>query len=211
VYYLSIFLSPAKIGFNIKIWRRGRLASFLLPAPKKGNMELHENETHTVCPGCGGSFWFPNEGLGMTAPCPHCGLEMDLLPRSTSVVVTEPKPPEPTPPKRPEAIIATTGNEVSGRTVESYLGIARGIVVRSPDIIQGMFGGLKQIVGGNIESYAKVCEEARQEAFFRMIEQAKRMNAHAIIALRYDATEFAPGVTEVMAYGTAVTLSPCKA
>ena len=79
-------------------------------------------------------------------------------------------------------------------------------MVRSPDIIQGVFGGLKQIVGGNIETYARVCEETRRQAFSRMVEQAKAMNADAIIAMRYDATEFAPGITEVLAYGTAVKL-----
>ena len=101
----------------------------------------------------------------------------------------------------------TTGNEVAGRTIESYLSVVRGIVVRSPDIVQGVFGGLKQIVGGNIETYARVCEEARKQAFDRMVVQAKAMHADAIIAVRYDATEFAPGITEVFAYGTAVKLA----
>lgn len=103
-------------------------------------------------------------------------------------------------------LIVTTGNDVNSRTIESYLGVARGIVVRSPNIAQGVLGGLKQIVGGNIESYAKVCEESRRQAFDGMVEHAKEMHADAIIAVRYDATEFAPGVTEVLAYGTAVTL-----
>jgi len=63
------------------------------------------------------------------------------------------------------------------------------------------------MVVGNIESYARVCEQARQEAFDRMIAQAKAMHADAVIAVRYDATEFAPGVTEVLAYGAAVKLA----
>ncbi len=67
-------------------------------------------------------------------------------------------------------------------------------------------GGLKQIVGGNIESYARVCETAREEAYHRMIQQARSKGADAIIAMRYDATEFAEGVTEVLAYGTAIKL-----
>ena len=104
-------------------------------------------------------------------------------------------------------IVATTGNEIAGRPIKGYLGIVRGIVVRSPNIAQGLLGGLKQMVGGNIEAYADVCEQARREAFDRMIVHATTMGADAIIAVRYDATEFAPSVTEVVAYGAAVTLS----
>ena len=103
-------------------------------------------------------------------------------------------------------MIATTGNEIAGRTIKTYLGIVRGIVVRSPNIAQGFMGGLKQIVGGNIESYAAVCEKARQDAFDRMIQHATEMGADAVIAVRYDATEFQQGATEVLAYGTAVKI-----
>jgi uncharacterized protein YbjQ (UPF0145 family) len=103
-------------------------------------------------------------------------------------------------------MIATTGNEVAGRTVKSYLGVVRGIVVRSPNIAQGVLGGLKQIIGGNIESYAAVCEEARKQAFDRMVQHAVELNADAVIAVRYDATDFTAGATEVLAYGTAVKL-----
>lgn len=67
-------------------------------------------------------------------------------------------------------------------------------------------GGLKQMIGGNIESYAAVCETAREEAYTRMVRQAQAQGADAIISMRYDATEFAAGVTEVLAYGTAVKL-----
>ncbi len=104
-------------------------------------------------------------------------------------------------------MIVTTGNEVAGHSITSYIGIVRGIVVRSPSIAQGFFGGLKQMVGGNIESYAQVCEEAREEAFERMVQHAEERGADAIIAMRYDATEFSPGVTEVLAYGTAVKVA----
>jgi|SRR6185503_4489066 len=103
-------------------------------------------------------------------------------------------------------MIVTTGNEVTGHSISSYLGIVRGIVVRSPNIAQGLLGGLKQIVGGNIESYARVCEEAREEAYRRMELHAQERGADGVIAMRYDATEFAQGVTEVLAYGTAVKL-----
>jgi uncharacterized protein YbjQ (UPF0145 family) len=104
-------------------------------------------------------------------------------------------------------MIVTTGNEVAGRSIASYVGIVRGIVVRSPSITQGFLGGLKQIVGGNIESYAKVCEAAREEAYRRMVVHAEEEGADAVIGMRYDATEFSQGVTEVLAYGTAVRLS----
>jgi uncharacterized protein YbjQ (UPF0145 family) len=103
-------------------------------------------------------------------------------------------------------MITTTGNEVNGCVISEYLGIVRGIVVRSPTISQGLLGGLKQIIGGNIEQYATVCEAAREEAYERMVQHAEERGADAIIGMRYDATEFAQGCTEVLAYGTAVKL-----
>jgi uncharacterized protein YbjQ (UPF0145 family) len=103
-------------------------------------------------------------------------------------------------------MIVTTGNEVAGRSIVGYIGVVRGIVVRSPSIAQNFLGGLKQIVGGNIESYAQVCETARREAFQRMVKHAQEEGADAIIGMRYDATEFSANVTEVLAYGTAVKL-----
>jgi uncharacterized protein YbjQ (UPF0145 family) len=105
-------------------------------------------------------------------------------------------------------MIVTTSNDVGGRAIAGHLGIVRGIVVRSPRIGQSLLGGLKQIVGGNIESYADVCETARGEAYDRMVRHAQERGADAVVAFRYDATEFAPGVTEVLAYGTAVKLQP---
>jgi uncharacterized protein YbjQ (UPF0145 family) len=104
-------------------------------------------------------------------------------------------------------MIVTTGNDVTGHTIAGYVGIVRGIVVRSPNIAQGFLGGLKQIVGGNIESFANVCEAAREEAFERMVQHAMERGADAVIAMRYDATEFSQGATEVLAYGTAVKLA----
>ena len=103
-------------------------------------------------------------------------------------------------------MIVTTTNDVAGRTVTQYLGVVRGIVVRSPNIAQGLLGGLQSIVGGNNEQYANVCETAREEAFQRMVQHALQIGADAIIAVRYDATEFAQSTTEVLAYGTAVRL-----
>jgi uncharacterized protein YbjQ (UPF0145 family) len=105
-----------------------------------------------------------------------------------------------------DELIVTTCNEVAGRQVVSYLGIVRGIVVRSPSITQGVMGGLKSIIGGNIEAYATVCEQAREEAYERMVVHAQARGANAVIGMRYDATEFGQGATEVLAYGTAVRL-----
>ncbi len=104
-------------------------------------------------------------------------------------------------------MIVTTGNEITGYSIAGYIGIVRGIVVRSPSIAQGFLGGLKQMVGGNIESYAQVCEAAREDAYERMVQHAEERGADAVIGMRYDATEFSQGVTEVLAYGTAVNLA----
>lgn len=108
--------------------------------------------------------------------------------------------------KQEGRMIVTTGFEVEGHPIQTYLHVVRGIVVRAPGIAQGLLGGLKQIVGGNIESYVQVCEAAREEAFERMVRHAQEIGANAIIGMRYDATNFADGVTEVLAYGTAVVV-----
>lgn len=104
-------------------------------------------------------------------------------------------------------MIVTTGNEVEMGKIVQYLGVVRGIVVRSPSIGQGIMGGLKSIVGGNIEEFAQVCEAARMDAFNRMVAHAQAMGADAIVGMRYDATEFSDTTTEVLAYGTAVKLA----
>jgi uncharacterized protein YbjQ (UPF0145 family) len=104
-------------------------------------------------------------------------------------------------------MIVTTGNNVEGREVGEYLGVVRGIVVRATGIGRGFIGGLKSIAGGNIEEFSVVCEEARREAFNRMVQHSLDIGADAVIGMRYDATEFGQGgTTEVLAYGTAVKL-----
>lgn len=104
-------------------------------------------------------------------------------------------------------MIVTTGNDVAGHKIVQYLGIVRGIIVRSTGIARGFVGGLRSIGGGNIPEYAAVCEEARQHAFALMVQHAEQVGADAIIAVRYDATEFMQGSTEVLAYGTAVKIA----
>jgi uncharacterized protein YbjQ (UPF0145 family) len=103
-------------------------------------------------------------------------------------------------------IIVTTANSLDGYAVAEHLGVVRGIVVRAQTIGQGIRGALSSILGGNIKAFEEVCEHARNDAFSRMKEHADDLGADAIIAFRYDATEFAQGVTEVLAYGTAVRL-----
>lgn len=111
-------------------------------------------------------------------------------------------------PTSSSVIIVTTGNDVAGRPIAAYLGVVRGIVVRSAGIGRGLAGGLRSIAGGHIPEYAAVCDEARQHAYDLMLEHASQEGADAIIAFRFDTTEFAQGATEVLAYGTAVKLAP---
>lgn len=110
--------------------------------------------------------------------------------------------------ERIEKIIVTTGNEVAGYQITGYLAIVRGIVVRATSIGKGILGGLKALGGGNIKEFTEVCEAARHDAYQQMMEHAKEVGADAIIGMRYDATEFTQGSTEVLVYGTAVRIMP---
>lgn len=105
-----------------------------------------------------------------------------------------------------EAILVTTGNEIEGRRINRYLGLVRGIVVRTPSFGKAFLGAFKSIAGGNIKEYGEVCEAARHDAYQHMLAHAREIGANAIIGMRYDATEFAQGATEVLAYGTAVLI-----
>jgi uncharacterized protein YbjQ (UPF0145 family) len=104
-------------------------------------------------------------------------------------------------------MIVTTGVDLPGYKVTEILAVVRGVIVRAPSIKQGVLGGFKSFFGGNIESFAEVCDKARQDAFERMVVLAKELGADAIIGMRYDATEFAQATTEVLAYGTAVKIT----
>jgi uncharacterized protein YbjQ (UPF0145 family) len=102
----------------------------------------------------------------------------------------------------------TTTFELPGFRVKRNLGVVRGIVVRSRSIV-GTFGAtLQTVVGGNISLFSKLCERTRQDAFDLMIQHASDLGANAILGARYDATEIMNGVTEVLAYGTAVEVEP---
>jgi len=102
----------------------------------------------------------------------------------------------------------TTAFELPGVRIKRNLGVVRGIVVRSRSIVGTIGAGLQTIVGGNISLFSNLCEQTRQDAFEIMIQHATDLGANAIIGARYDATEIMHGVTEVLAYGTAVVVEP---
>jgi len=102
----------------------------------------------------------------------------------------------------------TTAFDLPGVRIKRNLGVARGIVVRSRSIFGTIGAGLQTIVGGNISLFSRLCEQTRQDAFELMIQHATELGANAIIGARYDATEIMNGVTEVLAYGTAVVVEP---
>ena len=104
----------------------------------------------------------------------------------------------------------TTALGFEGYRVAAHRGVVRGITVRSRSIVGNMGAALQTLVGGNITIYTELCERARQEAFDIMRQHAAEVGANAIIAMRYDANEVAQGVTEVLAYGTAVTLEAIR-
>ncbi|HWB34362.1 MAG TPA: YbjQ family protein [Candidatus Paceibacterota bacterium] len=100
--------------------------------------------------------------------------------------------------------MVTTAFVLDGYKVSKNLGITRGIIVRSRSLVGNIGAGIQTLFGGNITLYTALCEQARTHAYDLMVEHAAEMGANAIIGFRYDATEIAGGVTEVLAYGTAV-------
>lgn len=102
----------------------------------------------------------------------------------------------------------TTTFDLHGYRVVRNLGVVRGITVRSRSIFGTIGGSLQTIVGGNITAFTNLCEKARSEAFELMLRHAGEMGANAILGMRYDANEVMDGVTEVLAYGTAVLVEP---
>src|SRR5256714_7134635 len=83
----------------------------------------------------------------------------------------------------------TTTFTIEGYRIRQYLGVVRGIIVRAPTISQGILGGLKSIIGGNIGAYTEMCEQARQQAYDLIVDHARAVGANAIVGLRYDASE----------------------
>ncbi|MBF8282881.1 MAG: hypothetical protein HW378_1796 [Anaerolineales bacterium] len=105
-----------------------------------------------------------------------------------------------------DASMTTTAFGFEGYRTVKNLGIIRGITVRSRSVVGNMVGGLQTLFGGNITVYTELCEHARAEAFDLMVKHAEQVGANAIIGIRYDANEVMDGVTEVLAYGTAVVV-----
>ena len=110
-------------------------------------------------------------------------------------------------PTRIEKEMVTTTFELPGYRVVETLGVVRGIVVRSRSVVGNFMAGIQTIFGGNITMYTELCEKARGDAFKLMIEHAEDREANAIVGMRYDANEVMAGVTEVLAYGTAVRVA----
>ena len=102
----------------------------------------------------------------------------------------------------------TTAFDLPGYRVVRNLGIVRGIVVRSRSIVGTIGAGLQTMIGGNISIFTNLCEQTRSDAFELMLQHAGQLGANAVIGTRYDATEIMNGVTEVLAYGTAVQVEP---
>ena len=107
-------------------------------------------------------------------------------------------------PIRVESMMVTTSQELPGYRIVRNYGIVRGIVVRSRSLLGSIGAGLQTIIGGNITILTELCEKTREEAFELMMRHAAEHGANAVVAMRYDATEIMQGVTEVLAYGTAV-------
>jgi uncharacterized protein YbjQ (UPF0145 family) len=104
-------------------------------------------------------------------------------------------------------LVATT-NDLAGHKIVRNIGVVRGIVVRSRSIVGNIGASIQSLFGGNITLYTSLCERARADAYELMVQHAQEMGANAILAMRYDANEIAAGITEVLAYGTAVVTTP---
>jgi len=100
--------------------------------------------------------------------------------------------------------LITTGISLDGYKVVKHLGVVRGITVRSRSVFGNIRGGIQSLFGGKLSVYVELCERTREEAFQLLVQHAQQRGANAIISMRYDANEIMDGITEVLAYGTAV-------
>ena len=105
-------------------------------------------------------------------------------------------------------MLVTTTNDLAGHRIVRHIGMVRGVTVRSRNLVSDAIGGVQSMIGGRVGAYVKLAEAARQEAYDELVAHARDMGANAILAMRYDANEIMPGVTEVLAYGTAVVIEP---
>ncbi len=100
--------------------------------------------------------------------------------------------------------LTTTAFELPGYRITKSFGVVRGIMVRSRSVVGNLGASIQSLFGGNITIYTNLCEQAREQTFNLMLTHAGQLGANAVIGVRYDATEIAPGITEVLCYGTAV-------
>ena len=127
-----------------------------------------------------------------------------------------PQSPEREPPRGPGrgpvlpgvGLIVTTTNDLPGYRILDYLGVVRGITVRSRSVVGTFVGGVQSLFGGQIGAFQQLAEQARQEAYDHLVSEARLLGANAVLAMRYDANEITDGITEVLAYGTAVVVEP---
>ncbi|MFO1476697.1 MAG: YbjQ family protein [Verrucomicrobiota bacterium] len=106
--------------------------------------------------------------------------------------------------------LTTTTFELPGYRVVKSFGVVRGIIVRSRSVIGNFGASIQALFGGNISLYTELCERARGDAYNLMLQHAGELGANAVVGVRYDATEIAPGITEVLCYGTAVSVEPAR-
>jgi uncharacterized protein YbjQ (UPF0145 family) len=106
--------------------------------------------------------------------------------------------------------LTTTAFDLPGFRIARSFGVVRGIVVRSRSIVGNIGASIQSLFGGNISLYTSLCERAREDAFNQMLSHGGALGANAVIGVRYDATEIAPGITEVLCYGTAVQVEQEK-
>lgn len=104
--------------------------------------------------------------------------------------------------------MVTTGLDLPGHRIVRNVGLVRGLTVRSRSVVGNFFGMLQSIFGGNITIYTALCERARSDAYRLMCQHAQELGGNAVVAVRYDATEVMPGLSEVLCYGTAVVVEP---
>ena len=105
-------------------------------------------------------------------------------------------------------MLVSTTNDIHGYRIRRHIGVVRGITVRSRSVVGNFVGGVQAFFGGKIGAYVHLAEVAREEAFAHLCEHAQQQGANAIIGMRYDANEITDGITEVLAYGTAVEIEP---
>ena len=105
-------------------------------------------------------------------------------------------------------MLVSTANEIAGHRIVRHVAVVRGITVRSRSVIGNFAGGIQSLFGGKLSVFVELAETARQEAMDHMMEHAISAGANAVVAMRYDANEIMDGITEVLAYGTAVVVEP---